>query len=572
MKRDEIEKPNKIVDLFYPDEGARARMKKRRAALTALPQDYIKNLELEKTADLITRQYQYKLLQMLEELCDEPEIIRYRQDILKDFLDIPRLAVTIKKIVGIMVENDRGNIYGLSEPDSFSTLSDAIRAFNAYVECVEIMHKFYQDNSERIRSEGVRRLFDYFEDGYKDEDYNKMKHNLEELDKALKDRIRSVTVGINLDENLVPVSAGVIEYSSKRFAAKPSLFDRILYRGSVPQDKVVENLHKKYKNDDDLSADELLVNTVDETLFRELDSLTHKLVKRLAAVMAEYQRLGIRDIVSIDYQLDFYIGAVSLVQAAEAKGLKMCCPEILPARERRAEIKGLFDLIYYSEAAVYNLRVKDGQKKPVVVNDITVGDGGENAGFYILTGANNGGKTTFVRALGICQVLAQAGLFVPAEACRISVCDFIYTHFPKEEEMGINASRFTTEIKEFKTISDTVTNHSLLLMNESIQSTTPVECIEIASKLVRLFCMLGVRGVFATHLIDVAFKAVELNDTEGLHTRIGSLTVAVDEKTGERKYKISHSMPSGNVYAGEIFEKFGIREEDIAARAAKMEF
>lgn len=556
-----------MVDLFYPDEQARERMKKRRAALSELPDDYVRNLELEKVADLICRQYQYKLIRMFSEMCDEPEIISYRQDILKDFIGIPKLAGTVRKIINVMVENDRGNIYQLSEPDSFQSLSDAIRAFNAYVECVEIMHSFYAENKEKIRSAGIKKLFEYFEKGYEDEDYVRMKKNLSQLEQALKNHIRSVTVAINLDENLVPVAAGIVDISDQKYILKPSLIDKILYRGAKFPEKTVDNLHRKYRNDEEIGADELLVNTADETLFKELDSFTHKLVKKLTKVMADYQRLGIRDIASIDYQLEFYIGAADLIASVKAKGLDMCCPVILPKQERRAEIRGLFDMIYYHEASIYNLRNKDN-KKQVITNDLTFDD---SAAFYILTGANNGGKTTFVRALGICQVLAQAGFFVPAQFCQIAIADFVYTHFPKEEEIGINASRFTTEIKEFKAISDTITNHSLLLMNESIQSTTPLECVEIASRLVRMFCILGVRGVFATHLTDIARKTLEINEDPRIHSRVDSLVVQVGEN-GERRYKIQKGAPTDKVYAGEIFEKFGFTEADIIRRSEQMRY
>lgn len=568
MKHDEIERLNPIVDLFYPDEESRDRLKKRRAVLSELPGDYINNLELEKVSDIICRHYQYRLVKMFEEMCDDPEIIKYRQDILEDFINIPKLAGTVQKIVNLMVENDRGNIYKLSEPDSFTTLSEAIRAFDAYVECMEIMHAFYTEHRSEIRSDGVNRLFGYFEEGYADKDFIKMKADLSELETALKNRIRSITVAINLNENLVPVSAGIVDYSDQKYCLKPSLFDRILYRGAKFPEKTVKNLHQKYRNADDLSADELLINTVDETLFKELDDFTRRYVKKLSDVMADYQRIGFQDIFSINYQLEFYMGAVQLIESAESKGLKMCRPTVLPKEERRADIKGLFDLIYYNEAAIYNIRSKE-DKKSVVTNDIVFD---ENGGFYILTGANNGGKTTFVRGLGICQAMAQMGLYVPAESCEISVVDYIYTHFPKEEELGINSSRFTTEIKEFKEISDTITNHSLLLMNESIQSTTPRECIDIAARLVKIFCRIGVRGIFATHLTDIAFKVKELNDSGELHTKIESIVVTVDEETGERKYKIKKGMPTDTSYAAAVFDKFGIDEKDIEKRIANMKY
>lgn len=85
-------------------------------------------------------------------------------------------------------------------------------------------------------------------------------------------------MAINLDERLVPVSAGIIELSKERYDIKPSLVDRILYHGAKFNDKaVVKNLRKKY-NDSEVSDDKL-INTVDKTLFDELSDLTDTFVK-----------------------------------------------------------------------------------------------------------------------------------------------------------------------------------------------------------------------------------------------------------------------------------------------------
>lgn len=98
---------------------------------------------------------------------------------------------------------------------------------------------------DKIRSEGVKKLFAFFEEHYGDKHYISLKGEIAELKKALYDRIRSVTVAINLDERLVPVSAGIIELSKERYDIKPSLVDRILYHGAKFNDKaVVKNLRK----------------------------------------------------------------------------------------------------------------------------------------------------------------------------------------------------------------------------------------------------------------------------------------------------------------------------------------
>jgi DNA mismatch repair ATPase MutS len=185
---------------------------------------------------------------------------------------------------------------------------------------------------------------------------------------------------------------------------------------------------------------------------------------------------------------------------------------------------------------------------------------------YILTGANNGGKTTFARAVGVCQILAQAGLYVPAQECSISLCDYVFTHFPKEEQLGIDASKFTSEIKDFKTISEKITENSILLMNESIQSTTPNECVGVAKELLNVFCIIGVRGIFVTHLIDIADYMDSINANEYNKSKISSLVMTVDESTGQRLYKISKELPDRTSHSVNILSKYGISVDEIIRR------
>ncbi|MBR6044206.1 MAG: DNA mismatch repair protein MutS [Ruminococcus sp.] len=559
MKPDLNEIKDPIVDLYYPSKEKRDACRALSAKRRDYPTDHVANLELEKLAAQISNYYSKRTLDLLSEFCCDPEIINYRLDILEDFKNNPRLGATVKKTVDIMLENDRKNVYKLSTPDSFSTLAEALEAFEAYVECMEILHNFYAENRERLRSRGVNAMFAYFDEQYQSSHYIELKKECAELRAMIKDRIRSVTVAINLDETLVPVSAGILELSSEPYILKPSVLDRIIYHGANFQSKkVLKSARNRYngKNMDggkDISA-------ADKALFEELSSLTDGYVEKLSEVLEEYQKITLKDMYAISYQLDFYLGAIEMIALCESSGLKMCRPVIT---DGDTVIKGLFDPIYFREARTYNLHSKD--KRPVVVNDISFG---EDAGFYILTGANNGGKTTFVRAVGICFCMAQAGLYVPAESCTLRPADYIYTHFPKEEQTGINASRFTTEIKQFRTISDTVTPRSLLFMNESIQSTTPKECVDIAAEMVKIFTMIGVRGIFATHLLELADRIVALNE-EGVRSKIESLIVLTDEKTGERKYKVVKGKPSQTSLAKDVLTEFGISYEQIEKRLSK---
>ena len=550
-----------LVDLYYPSKQKREESRARSAARRDFPKDLTADLSLEQLAAQISNYYSKRTLDILSEFCCDKEVIEYRLDVLEDFRSVPKLSSTVKKTVDIMLENDRKNIYKLSDPDSFSMLTEALEAYEAYIHCMELLHDFYAENKSKLRSKGVIGMFEYFEDQLRDPHFTELKKQTAELRAMMKDRIRSVTVAINLDETLVPVSAGILELSKEPYILKPSLLDRIIYHGANFQSgKVIKSVRNKYVG---LNTDgEPDLNTADKALFDELSAISESYVRKLCDVLEEYQKITLKDMYSISYQLDFYLGAIDMINLCESAGMKMCRPVI---SDGATVIKGLFDPIYFREARTYNMRVKEKDRKPVVLNDISFGT---DADFYILTGANNGGKTTFVRAVGICFAMAQAGLYVPAESCTIRPADYIYTHFPKEEQTGINASRFTTEIKQFRTISDTITGSSLLFMNESIQSTTPGECVDIAFEMVKIFTSIGVRGIFATHLPELADRIDELNRS-GVRSKLESLTVLTDEATGERKYKVVKGKPSHNSHARTILDEFGISYDEIAKRLEK---
>jgi DNA mismatch repair ATPase MutS len=195
----------------------------------------------------------------------------------------------------------------------------------------------------------------------------------------------------------------------------------------------------------------------------------------------------------------------------------------------------------------------------IITNDIEMTD---EAGFYMITGANNGGKTTFARAVALCQVMAQTGLYVPAEAAEMSVCDNIFTHFPRDEKLGIDTSRFTTEIKDLKSIVCNMTKYSMVILNESLQSTTPEECLKIAEIHMEIIAAAGVRGVYVTHLTGLYGKLKEIN-SKGYPTKISSIVSVADRESGKRLYKMKLMLPSQESLAFTIYKQFGATLEDL---------
>lgn len=538
------------LDLLYPSVKKRSEGEERRKALARMPYDWVNDLDVESAARIICPYNASLVFTILKELSNDEEVIRYRQEVLEDFLNIPQLGGVFSKILEKLYNNERHVPSMMNDPTSFTALSYRMSALELYEECIINIHKFIENYGERVKSRAVRNMLDYFEDIYKSDNFSEMQDELKKLSEALGVNIRSVIVGINFDEHMIPSSAGIISWSDGYIDEKQSLIDRIMYRVARQPAAVVKNeLHRKH------DPKTQHINEIDAALFKEIEEHTKAYCGKFNAALKAYYGMSVNQMFALESQLAFYNGAVELIKLAEFKGMKMCRPEIHPSEERRFYTEGMFDLCFFRKYIQQNPTEKVNER--IITNGCRLDDEGR---FYILTGANNGGKTTYLRGAGICQILAQAGLYVPASKAEISPAEHIFTHFPKEEEVGLNTSRFTNEIKQFREIGDYADKYCMLLMNESIQSTTPVECVDIASELLKFFAKKGVRGIFATHLTDLAYKAEKLGD--GTDVKFVSMVMGVDEETEECSYKISKSLPMERSYAHVIFRRYGVSFEE----------
>ena len=128
----------------------------------------------------------------------------------------------------------------------------------------------------------------------------------------------------------------------------------------------------------------------------------------------------------------------------------MCFPVPDKINDRNLVFRDLFDL---------SLAINE-KKKPVsnALNAV-------NKKLFMITGANQGGKSTYLRSIGIAQLLMQCGLFVPASFFRANVCDCIFTHFTREEDEAMSSGKLDEELQRISGIVDKITSNSLVLLN-----------------------------------------------------------------------------------------------------------
>jgi DNA mismatch repair ATPase MutS len=209
----------------------------------------------------------------------------------------------------------------------------------------------------------------------------------------------------------------------------------------------------------------------------------------------------------------------------------------------------------------------------IIANDVQMD---ENGRIFILTGPNQGGKTTYIQAIGLTQLLAQAGLWVPGSQATISPVDAIYTHFPLEEQLERGTGRFGDEAQRLNEIFQEATPHSLVLLNESLASTAVGESIYLAQDIVRIMRLVGLRAIFATHFHELAETADQLNaDTPGSSAIVSLVasridTTAPDQATAlRRSYHIQPGPPMGRSFARELAQKYGMSYEQLTDMLAQ---
>jgi DNA mismatch repair ATPase MutS len=173
----------------------------------------------------------------------------------------------------------------------------------------------------------------------------------------------------------------------------------------------------------------------------------------------------------------------------------------------------------------------------------------------MITGANRGGKSTFLRSVGLAQLMMQAGMFVGAESFTANPCDGVFTHFKREEDATMTRGKLEEELNRMSEIADAIRPTSLLLCNESFASTNEREGSEIARQVVGAMVEAGVKVFFVTHMFDLANGFYRQQHEAALFLR------AERQPDGGRTFRLREGEPLPTSYGPESYRRiFGAPE------------
>ncbi len=485
-------------------------------------------------------------------LCDfftmDKEVIEYRQRVFADLLGCEELSSILVKLSPII--SDIAELRKLSaEVEQSESYLYGITEVELYVSCIELLEKELLPIKDKLKSEAFIALAQKVEQVSQSEYYIDINKRVGQLSSRVRD-IKSVTIGVNLDARHRAESAGIISVNTERFKSGALLQKFLRLDFKTDEYTCIANLEPFSKNDNE-NQQNALSNAFNGALNKIFKSSIHSWKRVVQAYVLDSADF----LIDILPEIEFIVKATELISTLQSTGNQMCFPKIEPMDQKVFDTRGIFNPV-----VAYKLNEK------MVLNDFKFD---ENGTFYVLSGPNRGGKSVITCAVGLTFVFAQLGLMTPTISASISPVDAIFTHFPVGGEDTIDKGRLGEECARLDTIFDKVTENSLVLLDETLSSTGSYEASYIASEVLAGIAVIKCRGIFSTHLHELASMIDDINQksSERGGARIDTLVAGIED--GERSFIITRKKPDGKSYARDIASKYGISLDMILEKIQK---
>jgi hypothetical protein len=441
-----------------------------------------------------------------------PEEILFRQQILADCLASPTPIREIYEIAIEAIESEKKVWSLMWEQNAASALHRSTDVLRLCMGPLRRLWRIAQNDGARFHSEGFKRFFAMIATELDDEYMNSVEEHIERLECA--DGVL-MSAGIASDckiDNFVLRKTAVVSRS---------WFERV-------QDWASELMGK---------ADPAYVYEVDErdeTGFRILGDIRAQGIVHVALALTKSTDNILSFFKVLRLELGLYIACLNLHERLVQKGEPVCFPEPSPHGSSEFCCRGLYD-------ACLSLSL-DGR---TVSNDANT----DGKSLVVITGANRGGKSTFLRSVGLAHLMMQCGMFVSAETFRASVREGIFTHFKREEDATMKSGKLDEELRRMSAIVEGITPDSLVLMNESFASTNEREGSEIAAQIVDALFKTKITVFYVTHLFALAERFYRARTPPALFLRAERLP------DGQRTFRLLEGEPLPTGYGEDLYRR-----------------
>lgn len=450
---------------------------------------------------------------LLSSLHDREAIV-YRQRVLGDCLqheDVVRDLYTIA-LAGLAAERAAGTVWSSAGP--WQILHRSVQVLQLQLDVLKELSRVAAERSDGFDSEGFTRFFAMIGDELS-ADY------LAEVDRQLGE---------------LRFGRGVLETASLGKGLKGSGYVVREERGRT----WTERLRGRRT-----SGFSFQLHPRDDAGFKALEDIRGRGINQVANAVAQSADHVMRFFAMLRLELAFYVGCVNLHHRLREAEEPVCFPEPLDAATTSLVASGLYDV-----SLALHLRDR------VVANDVDA----DATSLMVITGANQGGKSTLLRGLGLAQLLMQAGMFVGAESFRANVCDGVFTHYRREEDATMTSGKLDEELSRMSSIAAELVPGSLLLCNESFASTNEREGAEISRQIVHALVEKGIKVCYVTHLYDLARGLYDEDRADALFLR------AERRPDGTRTFRLPEGEPLSTSYGADSYRRiFGADVERTGA-------
>jgi hypothetical protein len=431
--------------------------------------------------------------------------IQWRQAILDDCLRHPEAARGLYHLAieGLESQKKVHGWYIMGKYPS-ATISHAVASLETLIDPLRAMRQFADDHASDFSGEGLRNLLTAISENLSEDYFLVLQDHLR--------RLRFPT-GVVMTAQLGPGCRSTNYVLRKPRSIKRTWWD---FFGLSRFDEFTYKLADR-----------------DESGARALEELKDRGINLVANALAQSTDHILSFCATLRWEMGFYVGCLNLHDALKRSGLATALPEALPQAPRRLGARGLYDICL-------GLRIG----ADVVGNDLEA----DGRPLVMITGANQGGKSTLLRGIGLAQVLMQSGVFVAADSYRASIVGRLHTHFRREEDATMESGKLDEELARMSQIVDDAGGGDLVLFNESFASTNEREGSRIARQVVDGLAEANIAVVFVTHLYDLAHGLAEA-DHNGLFLRPQRL------EDGRRTFRLIEGTPEPTSHGRDLYEK-----------------
>jgi len=438
----------------------------------------------------------------------DPQIIVYRQRILRDCL---RHAAIVRAMYQIAIEaitEERKNYWSSFGRYPAGTLHHAVEVLQMFVGKLKRLRRIADQYANQFQSNGVLRLFAMLRAELDDDYFAKIGDHLKRL------KFRS---GVLLSAELGKGNKGTNYVLRKPNDGERNWILRVLHGPAG----YTFQLHPR-----------------DEAGARALSELRDQGVNLVANALAQSTDHILSFFHMLRTELAFYVGCLNLHQRLSDLREPTCFPVAAPRGARKLSFSGLYD-----PCLALSMR------RQVIGNDVNA-DGKD---LLIITGANTGGKSTFVRSIGLGQLMMQAGMFVAADRFSAEVQDGLFTHYKREEDVTMESGKFDEELRRMSQVVDQLAPGSMMLFNESFAATNEREGSEIAMQITSALLECDIKVAFVTHLHEFARVLYEKKMANAMFLRAERLA------DGTRTFRLIEAEPLQTSYGKDLYDDvFGL--------------